>query len=116
MSLNRLSNESPGVDRRLIWLMAATCGLSEANLIYMQPLLAAMGRSFAASVNLMGIAATLGPLGYAVGLLLIVPLGEMYNQRKLVVLLLAATVFSLFAMAIAPAILFLLFANFLVGL
>jgi len=116
MSLNLLSNESPGVDRRLIWLMAATCGLSEANLIYMQPLLAAMGRSFAASVNLMGIAATLGPLGYAVGLLLIVPLGEMYNQRKLVVLLLAATVLALLAMAIAPTILLLLFANFLVGL
>lgn len=96
--------------------MAVTCGLSEANLIYMQPLLATIGRSFAASVNLMGIAATLCPLGYALGLLLIVPLGEMYNQRKLVLLLLAATVFSLLAMAIAPTILWLILASFLIGL
>ena len=116
MARSLFSNESPGVDRRLIWLMAVTCGLSEANLIYMQPLLAAMGRSFTASVDLMGTAATLGLLGYALGLLLIVPLGEMYNQRKLVLFLLAATVLSLLAMAIAPTILLLLFANFLIGL
>jgi predicted MFS family arabinose efflux permease len=116
MERNLLANESPALDRRLIWLMAVTCGLSEANLIYMQPLLAAMGQSFATSINLMGIAATLSPLGYALGLLLIVPLGEMYNQRKLIMLLLAATVLSLLAMAIAPTILWLILASFLIGL
>src|SRR5437773_10856752 len=81
---------STGIDYRLVWIMAVACGLSTGNLIYAQPLLAQMGRSFLVSANAIGLTATLAQPGYALGLIFIVPLGEKYNQRRLIVLLRAA--------------------------
>src|SRR6266496_3686327 len=63
-----------------VTVMATACGLSAANLIYAQPLLAVMGRSFAVSVDQVGLILMLGLLGYALGLILIVPLGEQFNR------------------------------------
>ena len=96
-------------------VMATTCGLLAANLIYAQPLLATIGRSFAVSVNQVGLIPMLGQLGYALGLILIVPLGEKYNQRSLIVLMLCAVVLALALMAAAPTVALLLIASCLVG-
>jgi predicted MFS family arabinose efflux permease len=95
--------------------MATSCGLLAANLIYAQPLLATMGHSFAASVNQVGLIPMLGQLGYALGLILIVPLGEKYNQRSLIVLMLCAVVLALALMAAAPTVALLIIASCLVG-
>jgi predicted MFS family arabinose efflux permease len=95
--------------------MATTCGLLAANLIYAQPLLATIGRSFAVSVNQVGLIPMLGQLGYALGLILIVPLGEKYNQRSLIVLMLCAVVLALALMAAAPTVALLMIASCLVG-
>lgn len=95
--------------------MATTCGLLAANLIYAQPLLATIGRSFAVSVNQVGLIPMLGQFGYALGLILIVPLGEKYNQRSLIVLMLCAVVLPLALMAAAPTVVLLMIASCLVG-
>ena len=95
--------------------MATTCGLLAANLIYAQPLLATIGRSFAVSVNQVGLIPMLGQFGYALGLILIVPLGEKYNQRSLIVLMLCAAVLALALMAAAPTVVLLMTASGLVG-
>ncbi len=99
-----------------VTVMATACGLSAANLIYAQPLLAVMGRSFAVSVNQVGLILMLGMLGYALGLILIVPLGEKYNQRSLIVLMLCAVALALALMAAAPTVALLIIGSFLVGL
>lgn len=107
--------EQKAIDSRLVWVMAIASGLAAANLYYGQPLLANMSREFAVSVNQIGFIATLMQLGYATGLLFIVPLGDSANRRKLIVGLLAAVTVALAAVAIAPSIVFLAIACFAVG-
>lgn len=80
--------------RSLVWLFALASGLSVANVYYAQPLLDALAREFAISDAAIGgvIAAT--QLGCAMALLLLVPLGDRVNRRRLmatqVLLLIAA--------------------------
>ncbi len=103
------------MDRRLVLILAIACAISVGNLYYIQPMLADMGRSFAVSVDQIGFIATLGQLGYAAGMLLIVPLGDSYNQRTLIVITLVVVIFALVAMALAPTLALLALASFLVG-
>jgi predicted MFS family arabinose efflux permease len=84
--------------------MAFACGLLMANIIYIQPLLADMGQSFGVSADQIGWATTLGQFGYVIGLIFIVPLGEKYNSRRLIVLLLSATAIAFAEMAAAPTV------------
>lgn len=109
------SGTAPTMDRRLVWIMAIACCISVANLYYSQPILADMGRSFAISVDQAGFIATAGQLGYAVGLLFIVPLGDRYNRRTLIVYSLIAVTLALIAVALAPTITLLYIASFAVG-
>jgi MFS family permease len=79
--------------RSLVWLFAIASGLSVANVYYAQPLLDALARDFAISDAAIGgvIAAT--QIGCAMALLLLVPLGDRVNRRRLMatqVLLIAA--------------------------
>jgi len=62
--------------KRFTYVAAVACGLSVANLYYNQPLLADMGRTFGVSVRGVGFVPTLSQLGYALGLLTLVPLGD----------------------------------------
>jgi len=110
------SNKPTTIDNWLVWVMAVSCGLTAANLYYMQPLLADMGRSFAVSINQIGFTATLGQLGFASGLILIVPLGDKYNQRTLIVSTLCILAVALTAMAFVQTIVLLSIASYAVGL
>src|SRR6478672_8877773 len=74
--------------RRLIWLLTVASGASVANLYYNQPLLSDIARTFHASSRATGAIATLTQAGYAVGLLLFVPLGDVVERRRLIVTLL----------------------------
>jgi len=96
--------------------MAAACGLSVANLIYAQSLLVTMAHSFATSADQIGFVLTLGLLGYAVGAILIVPLGDKYNQRSLIAIMLCVVAIALATMAAAPTVTLLVIASFCVGL
>ncbi|WP_407312722.1 MFS transporter [Pseudomonas sp. nanlin1] len=82
-------------------LFAATCGLAVANVYFAQPLLDAMARSLAVSPSAIGIVVTATQLGYAAGLLLIVPLGDMLNRKALILgqLVVSALALALVAMA-----------------
>jgi predicted MFS family arabinose efflux permease len=106
---------SAPLDRRLIWVMAIACTLSIANLYYVQPLLAEMGQSFRLSVNQIGVVATLMQLGFAAGLLLIVPLGDRYNRRTLIVSMLGVVTLALLLVALAPTMTVLAIASFVLG-
>lgn len=110
------ASEPTAIDKRLVWIMAAACGLAVANSVYAQPLLASMGRSFAVSVDHVGFVATFSQLGYAIGLILIAPLGDKYNQRSLMVIILCALAIALITMATAPTVTLLVIASCAVGL
>jgi predicted MFS family arabinose efflux permease len=105
-----------GIDWKLVWVLAVACALSAANLYYIQPLLADIARSFAVSDSEVGSVATLSQLGFALGLLLIVPLGDFFNRRNLIVVALLGVTLSMLATAFAPSILFLAIASFIVGI
>jgi predicted MFS family arabinose efflux permease len=104
-----------GIDRRIVWILAIASALAVANLYYIQPLLADIARSFAISQGAAGFIATLTQLGYALGLLLIVPLGDSIDRRTLIALTLAAVTIALVATAVAPSVALLAVASFLVG-
>jgi predicted MFS family arabinose efflux permease len=103
------------LDRRLVWMMAVACALSVANLYYVQPLLAEMAQSFRLSVDQIGGVATLMQLGFAAGLLLVVPLGDRYNRRNLIVRMLVVVTLALLLVAWAPTVAVLAVASFLLG-
>ncbi|MDQ2887340.1 MAG: MFS transporter [Chloroflexota bacterium] len=107
--------EHRSIDGKMVWLLAVATAFAVGNLYYGQPLLADIARSFSVSVNSVGIAATVTQLGYAVGLLLIVPLGDAFERRKLIVITLLAVTVALIATALAPSIPWLIFACFAIG-
>lgn len=74
-----------GLSRVTLLIFAMTCGVSVANIYYAQPLLDAIAKSFAIDPATVGLVVTLTQVGYAAGLLFIVPLGDLVDRRKLVI-------------------------------
>jgi len=66
-------------------LFAVACGLAVANVYYAQPLLNTMGADLRIPAPSLGIIVTITQTGYALGLLLLLPLGDLFNRRKLIV-------------------------------
>lgn len=91
-----------GVNRRLIALLAVATGAAVANLYYAQPLLAQIAGAFHTSDATAGLLVTVVQVFYALGLLLIVPLGDLVHRRHLTVRLLAVCSAGLVAAAVAP--------------
>lgn len=106
----------PGrLDRRLVAVMAVATGLSVANNYYAQPLLPAIAHSLGTSSALAGLVVTAAQVGYALGLVAVLPLGDLVERRRLVVLLSLATAVLLTWMGVSPTIAWLLPAALAVG-
>ena len=82
--------------------MTITCAVTVANLYYAQPLLHAIGAALHVSQTAASLLVTAGQVGYAAGLLLVVPTGDITRRRPLLTALLAADTLALAASAIAP--------------
>jgi predicted MFS family arabinose efflux permease len=100
----------------LVWLMALTCGLVVANIYYNQPLLAAIGRTFHISDSRASLLATATQVGYTLGMVLVVPLGDMLERKRLILLMLLAAAGCLGAAAVAPTFGLLAGASVLIGI
>ena len=88
--------------RRTLWVLAVGSGLAVANLYYAQPLLAGLAVEFGVTPGRMGLAATLSQVGYGLGLLFFVPLGDAVERRGLILAMLLATTAALLAVALSP--------------
>lgn len=88
---------------RVLLLFAIACGLAVGNVYYAQPLLDAMARSFNLAPATVGIVITLTQVGYGLGLLLLVPLGDLFNRRRLIVIQTLLSVLALLTVALAPS-------------
>ena len=84
------------MDRKLLWLLTITTVLTVGNVYYSQPLLGEMGNYFNRPPAEVGSIPTLTQLGYVTGLLLLTPLGDVLEKRKLLVtfFVLAAVAFD----------------------
>jgi predicted MFS family arabinose efflux permease len=85
------------------------------NLYWAQPLLDAIAGDFHAAPAQAGWLVTATQVGYAVGILLIVPLGDVLDRRRLIAVMMLASVVVLLACALAPSFVFLLVALCLLG-
>jgi predicted MFS family arabinose efflux permease len=73
------------VGRRLSMLLAVACGVSVANVYYAQPLLDRIGAGLHVGAAQLGLVTTVTQAGYLLGLVLIVPLGDLVDRRRLIV-------------------------------
>lgn len=74
-----------GLSRGTTLIFASAAGISVANVYFAQPLLDAIARDFGISPAAIGLVVTLTQVGYALGLIFIVPLGDMLDSRRLVI-------------------------------
>lgn len=118
------SNASPAVlaapddshlSAGLLFLLAMSCGVIVANLYYAQPLVGPISASIGLAPGASGLIVTLTQVGYALGLLLIVPLADLIENRRLVVTALLVTLAALLAAAVATNQWLFLAAAFVVG-
>ncbi len=103
------------LDRRLVLLLALATGAAVANLYYAQPLLDTIAGRLGTSPGVAGLLVTASQIGYAAGLLLIVPLGDLVERRALVVRMLLVCAAGLGLCALAPAFAVLAFGIAIVG-
>ncbi len=106
---------SPPLDNALVWLMAVTCGLVVANIYYNQPLLAAIGRTFHLSDSSASLVATATQVGYTLGMLFAVPLGDKLERKRLTLLMLLGAAACMALAAWAPSFAVLAGASVLIG-
>jgi len=92
----------PPLSRGLVLLLATTCGAAVANNYYAQPLLNTIANAFGVSDATAGLLVTAGQAGYALGLALLVPLGDLLERRRLITRLLVITAAAEAAAAAAP--------------
>jgi predicted MFS family arabinose efflux permease len=101
---------------RLIPLLGLACGVTVSSMYYNQPLLVEMGRSLHAQPAAMSRVAVATQLGYAAGLLLFVPLGDVVERRALIQKMVWVLIASMLLAACAPALAWLVAASVAVGL
>jgi MFS family permease len=116
LSLRNDTGASGIASRSLILLLATACGLIAANVYYAQPLAGSIGPAIGLSPEASGLVVTLTQIGYGAGLLLIVPLGDLIENRLLVTSMVAITCVALVAAAWSSSATSFLAAVLLVGL
>ena len=125
MSRMQLANEksaqtepvlAAGLTPVLLGFLALGAGLGVAPLYYSQPMLGTLGADIGASAPAVGLLPTLTQLGYALGILLLIPLGDRYDRRRIILVKAAALCLALLLAAVAPALSGLLLASLAIGI
>ena len=104
------------LSRTLVLLMAVACGAAVANIYYAQPLLSTIAHDFSVSDGTAGLMVTASQVGYAAGLVLLVPLGDLLERRRLITRIMLVTALALAATAASPSFILLAAALLVVGL
>jgi predicted MFS family arabinose efflux permease len=102
--------------RKLTLLFAATTGVAVANLYYVQPLLGVIGRDLHTTSSATGLLVTATQVGYVIGILLIVPLGDARARHRLIPTMMTVSAGALAFSAAAPSLPVLTVGLLLVGL
>jgi len=111
-----MTRQPNALSARLSVLMAISCGLIVANIYYAQPLVGPISVSLGLSPEAAGLIVTMSQVGYGLGLLLIVPLGDLFENKKLVLLSLGLCAVALLSAATANSAAPFLAAALFIGL
>jgi predicted MFS family arabinose efflux permease len=99
----------------LTTLISAACGVIIANIYYAQPLVGLIAPALGLQPELAGLVITLTQAGFGLGLLLLVPMADVFENRRLVALALAVATLGLFGIASARSATMFLSASIIVG-
>ncbi len=99
----------------LLLLLATIAGVSVANIYYNQPLLDDFRKSFPQSAEWVGAVPAATQLGYAAGMLLLAPLGDRFDRRRLILLQIAGLCAALLCATLAPSLAVLAAASLAMG-
>jgi predicted MFS family arabinose efflux permease len=113
-TIQSVQETKPGA--ALTALLAASCGIVVASLYYIQPIVGVVSRDYGLPVAMSGALVTVTQLGYAAGLLFIVPLGDIAENRRLILTMLSVLVVALAIAFKAPTILLFLIASLAIGI
>ena len=105
-----------GVPASLLWMLAIISGISVANLYYNQPLLNKISSDLQVSEFVANLMPMTTQIGYAIGLLFIIPLGDLYKRRSIIVINFLLLVISMFSIAISLNMYFVLIASLVTGI
>jgi predicted MFS family arabinose efflux permease len=100
---------------RVQWLLATACAVTVANLYYIQPLTGLISTSLGMPAQTAGLLVTLPLSGYGIGLLTIIPLGDLLENRRLVLTLVGLETLCMLAISSISRPLPFLGVAFLVG-
>jgi len=110
------SRSTSGLSKSLVLLLATGAGLSVASLYYSQPILGVLGPDLGAGERAVGMVPTLTQLGYALGILLLAPLGDRYDRRRIILGKAAILTLALVFFGFAPGVGWLLAISLIVGM
>nr|WP_313403761.1 MFS transporter [Pseudomonas sp.] len=96
-----LTSESPALSQALVLLFALCCGAIVANLYYAQPIIELIAPDVGLSAERASLIVSLTQIGYALGLLFLVPLADLLESRRLMLITTAAALLCLLAAAFA---------------
>ena len=105
-----------GLSAGLTSLFAIACGLCVANIYFAQPLIEPISTALELHAGLAGLVMTLTQLGYGAGLILLVPLADVIENRRLILLAMGGAVLGLAGAAASISAITFLVASFLVGM
>lgn len=108
-------SENKGIPSAVLWILSIIAGVSVANLYYNQPLLNRISEDFGVSEFTANLIPMTTQIGYALGLLFIIPLGDLYNRKNIIITNFSILVVSLLLIAVAPDIHYVLLASLFTG-
>ena len=106
----------PGTPRAPLHFLGLACAIGVSTIYFNQPLLLEMGQSYGSTAGQVGFVAVATQVGYAAGLLLFVPLGDVMERRSLMMRMYAAVVVALLLVTLAPSLAWLIAASAVLGM
>lgn len=104
-----------GIPRHIIMLMAAMAGLTVANLYYNQPLLEMIRCDLSTTTFLANMITVITQIGYALGLLFIIPTGDLFSRRKIIVVCMIIASLMTLTIGMADNVYTIWFASLVMG-
>jgi len=113
---NTATPQTPPLSKSLVFTMATGAGLSVASIYYNQPMLGNIGTTFHADVSATGFIPTFTQVGYALGILFLIPLGDRFDRRKVIAIKSLLLALALFLCSIMPSLNNVLVASLAIGI